>query len=252
MGKPEKRSGKPTRKAKAALLAVLIGAGLYGGYLLATLGLFWPGAAGTVDGFVNPALLKVRIVPLVPSAQVLAQLPERSRDLRAKSEALLEPEQLDKLSQGLAKQFPFTYVVAKARPIPDEFYDARRGQYRIDQILHWMVKESAACDFKTIAVLAQDVYAPGYNYLFGQSTVGGTACVSSSRRMVSPGLKKPERRWRELVTHEFGHALGLQHNPNNMSIMAYANSLPEMDLQGARMLGNDWTMLRQLYPVRWR
>jgi predicted Zn-dependent protease len=197
--------------------------------------------------------LTVAIVPLEPGPAVKALLPAKATQKARQAGALCAQPGLDQLGVALAGFYPFSYRVREALTIPDEYYDQRRGQYRIDQVLDWMVKQAHPSDYRTLGVLSADVYSPGYNFLFGLSTHGGAACVSSSCRMVGggQGKKTPERRWHELVGHELGHALGMNHNPDWRSIMHFANSLKDLDRQGCELLPDDRAVLRAKHRVRW-
>ncbi len=197
--------------------------------------------------------LTVAIVPLQPSAQVLAAIGAESTARAKTAQALLAQPRLEALCANLEELYPFSYEIAAPIELPDSYFDPVRQQYRLDLILGWLVKRCDQTRFRTIGVLAVDVYAPDYNFLFGQAKLFGPACVASTARMggrVALGRQSPAERWHGLVRHEFGHALGLAHVAGR-SVMRYSDTLDGLDAESTSLTRADWDTLRALHPIKW-
>jgi archaemetzincin len=197
--------------------------------------------------------LCVALVPLTPSPKVLATVSAESPQRYAAAQQMVNPTALTVLCTDLAGLYPLSYQVAPSVELPDSFFDFERKQYRIDQILNWLVTRHDPGNFREVGVLPVDVYAPGYNFLFGQAKICGPACVASTARM-SQGIvfarRTPVQRWHAIVRHELGHALGLQHT-SERSVMHYSNTLNGLDAEVATLTRADWARLKQLHPVIW-
>jgi predicted Zn-dependent protease len=198
--------------------------------------------------------LNVAIVLLKPSPVVLKAAKAENTARVAAAAALTSTEGLQALSKDLGKLYPFTYQVVEPIELPDKYFDFQRKQYRIDQLLDWLVQRHDQRYFRTIAVLPVDVYEPGYNFLFGLAKLYGPACISSAARMsqkLAQGRSTPEQRWYGIVRHEFGHALGLQHI-SARSVMRYSDSLAGLDTESTELTAAEWDRLKMLHPVKWQ
>jgi predicted Zn-dependent protease len=203
---------------------------------------------------VNSRQLTVTLQPLVPSESVQKQLDARRSDSLDAARELMNAQGLQALSVDLARLYPLTYRVAdKPLVLPDALYSADRQQYGTSATLDWLKKQVDSSSFKTVGLLYADVFDEGYNFLFGQARIAGPVCVVSSNRMVQDVGSKmtPAERWNSIVRHELGHTLGLQHVPDQRSVMAFGNSLQELDGQGTELTDADWRRLKELHPIRW-
>jgi predicted Zn-dependent protease len=177
---------------------------------------------------VDSQQLTVRIVPLVPGEHATASLTTRDGEAAQFAHDLSSPVGLEHLATRLAEVYPLQFEVGASLTIPDEFYSVERQQYRADQVLDWLVAEADGTLFRTIGAMPNDIYKPGYNFLFGLAKLGGNSCVASCARMggrVDNARLTPQQRWSGIASHELGHTLGLRHVEDTNSLMAYADSL---------------------------
>ena len=199
--------------------------------------------------------LTVAVVPLIPSAEIAASIPGQDLPAAIEAQRLISEKGLAELSGNLTGVYGFNIVVREPLTIPDEFYNSERGQYRMKELVDWLMERTDPRHLKTIGVLAQDVYKPEYNFLYGLAKIAGPACVASSSRMggmvLLPKLT-PAERWGSLVGHELGHTLGLIHVENNNSIMQYGDNLTALDRTGTNLATDDRRRLEQLWPIDWQ
>jgi predicted Zn-dependent protease len=252
------RSGRIRRLAALglSLAAAILLLGAAFAYDLARDGLLGVRRADPYASFeplpVSSRQLTVQVLPLVPSARVRAAVLDGGPESAAAGFALLDAAGLNALCADLQQLYPFSYELAAARELPDECFDFERRQYRIDLALDWLVKRCDPAAYRTLGVLPVDVYAPEFNFLFGQARIFGPACICSSARMsaAATGGKTPQRRLFDIARHELGHALGLQH-VGTRSLMRYSDSLAGLDSTVSELSSADWQLLRRLHQCRW-
>lgn len=203
---------------------------------------------------VNSRQLTVTIVPLVMGPGTRAAWHASGSEREELAAEQLTDSGLTRLTENLDAIYPFGYAIGESLEIPDEFFSSERQQYRADLVLDWLVDEVDPHSFRTAGLLEQDIYQPGFNFLFGLAKLGGQACIASVARMGTPlnGEAAPvDERWHSIVRHELGHTLGLQHNEDWNSVMAYGDSLGQLDQQGEQLTGGDWARLREIHPIKW-
>jgi predicted Zn-dependent protease len=247
-------------KRKRVIAIIITGLVLFG--LGVASGMFYvstASAAGYAEGSrtftlpVSSQQLTLTIQPLTPSAQVLAALPQAESKTRATAQRLTGTEGLDSLAQDISAFYRIPCEVAAPLTIPDDCFNFERQQYDTKLLLGWLAKQASPASFRTAGVLDADVFTEGYNYLFGQARLGGSVCVVSTARMGQYVLlRQPEDRWQSIVRHELGHTLGLRHVSDQRSVMKFANSLAEHDVQGTQLTSYDWAQLKKLHPIDWK
>jgi archaemetzincin len=116
---------------------------------------------------------------------------------------------------------------------PEEYRPDRR-QYRSTPILarlHPLRPPGGVL----LAVTGSDLFAGGFNFVFGEADAGrGCAIISLARLGLPPAEGKPaavlfRRRTLTEAVHEIGHLLGLGHCPKEDCVMHFSNSLADTD-----------------------
>ena len=203
---------------------------------------------------INSEQLTVTFVPLRPSAKVEALITHAGSGTEATARGLVSEEGIVLLKSELRELYPFQYATGEALTIPDELFDFDRQQYKTSALLDWMYGELDPASFKSVGVLYADVFDDDYNFLFGQARLAGPLCVVSSARMgqqIENARQSASERWHSVCRHELGHTLGLRHVPDRSSVMAFGNSVSELDTQGNTLTKADWAELKRLHPIRW-
>lgn len=142
------------------------------------------------------------------------------------------------LESRLGKLFTFELNTLTIAP-PAEGYNEEREQYSAEIFL------PAAQDLKTangrfssIILTDVDIFAKFTNYIFGLADMVQRVAVASTHRIHPSfwGMKETreffEEQWGKVVTHEFGHTIGLLHCNNWDCVMKYSNSPPELHKKG--------------------
>ena len=139
------------------------------------------------------------------------------------------------LTSQIATQFPYEVKIGKAFPQASYAYNKRRNQYCSDLILRELETLDLAKTEKILGLVDLDLYTPGLNFVFGQASIGGKACLIALPRLRQEfyGLKENrslfyERALKEAV-HELGHSFGLDHCRNRKCVMHFSNCLADTD-----------------------
>lgn len=139
------------------------------------------------------------------------------------------------LANQLATQFSDEVKTGKAFPQASYAYNKRRNQYCSDLILRELETLDLGKTKKILGLVDLDLYTPGLNFVFGQASMGGRACLIALPRLRQEfhGLKENrslfyERALKEAV-HELGHSFGLNHCRNRKCVMHFSNCLADTD-----------------------
>jgi archaemetzincin len=142
------------------------------------------------------------------------------------------------LESRLGQAFGFKLDDSPVLP-PASGYDARRHQYSAEAFLP-IVEDLRGIGnyFASLLLTDVDISASSTNYVFGLADIARRVAVVSSCRIHPSfwGLKETrgffEEQWGKVVTHEFGHTLGLLHCGDWDCVMKYSNSPQELYRKG--------------------
>lgn len=147
------------------------------------------------------------------------------------------------LTNHLARELPVIFhrrvTVAAEVPLPLAAFDSSRQQYRgtalLDELEHRFEGHDAE---RVIGIIDADAYAPGLNFIFGQSQKPGRVAVIALAHLRQSFRKRPDEpqllrdRVTKIMTHELGHSFGLPHCSRRRCVMHFASSVFEVDDQG--------------------
>ncbi|NPA85922.1 MAG: archaemetzincin family Zn-dependent metalloprotease [bacterium] len=119
--------------------------------------------------------------------------------------------------------------------LPEDFYDHLRGQYSAEHLLRWLAASYTEHD-KVLGLLAQDIYIPGTNFVFGVAELEGRAAVVSAYRLARacPPARAVLRLGKEMV-HELGHTFGLEHCEDPRCVMSFSACIADVDRKGIEL-----------------
>ncbi|MEM1538516.1 MAG: archaemetzincin family Zn-dependent metalloprotease [Candidatus Nezhaarchaeales archaeon] len=143
-------------------------------------------------------------------------------------------EMLESTLSGLHFQ-----VAKRALPLLSTTYNKERNQYMAEEnlkVLHELIINSSFS--KVLGILDVDIYAPGFNFIFGQAEKPGKAALISLTRLRPEfyGHKSNDALFYERILkealHEIGHMFGLDHC-NRQCVMKFSNSIYDTDRKPA-------------------
>ena len=109
---------------------------------------------------------------------------------------------------------------------------ARDGQLFGDALLYHLIKIKPPSAVAILGITPFDLYSDGLNFIFGIATPVYRAALVSYARLKTPDKPLFVSRLRKEITHEMGHAFGLEHCDTPGCVMNFSNSLAEVDLKG--------------------
>ncbi len=153
----------------------------------------------------------------------------------------IDAAKLDMIHGILSENFDKDVRILPAKPLSKRFRVAERGQYDANLIMHWAEDNMPVDTYRHITVVGEDIFSGRCNFIFGEARIRGKPAVVSLYRFTDPS--KPftpadeplfRQRITKLLLHELGHTFGLQHCENGHCVMAFANSLHELDMQSSQ------------------
>jgi len=125
----------------------------------------------------------------------------------------------------------FACTLLTEMPIPTEAFDRLRDQYRADRLLE-AVRHAVAG--RVLGVVDRDLYADGFNFVFGMAeSPGRAALISVTRLRLGTDAARFQSRMLKEAVHELGHTFGLTHCRRPVCVMYFSNSLADTDRKGA-------------------
>lgn len=118
--------------------------------------------------------------------------------------------------------------------MPPAAYNASRKQYLADLILD-RLRYRITGENKLLALIENDLYTHGLNFVFGQAQCPGRVALVSLRRLdqtfygMTANYNLFLKRATKEAVHELGHTFGLRHCSNLDCVMSFSNSLLDVD-----------------------
>ncbi|WXG44810.1 MAG: hypothetical protein WED04_12405 [Promethearchaeati archaeon SRVP18_Atabeyarchaeia-1] len=147
------------------------------------------------------------------------------------------------LESKLGRSFVFK-VNNKVVIPPQDGYKEERKQYTAEAFLNLAERlQTEMNSFASIILTDVDIFAKFTNYIFGLADMVHRVAVVSSCRIHPSfwGMKETrelfDEQWGKVVTHEFGHGLGISHCENWDCVMKYSNSPTELQRKGREFCG---------------
>ncbi len=155
---------------------------------------------------------------------------------------------LDEAVNQLRLHLSVNYEIGEKITIPEFFLDDERIQVNAQSALNALgarFRKSNA--FRILFITGEDIFLPGYNFIFGLAQPGGKIAIVSDARMSgeTPANHRKEpnpthvRRLAKVMLHELGHTFLLRHSEDERSVMRFHNNLKELDETGDRFLPAD-------------
>jgi archaemetzincin len=129
--------------------------------------------------------------------------------------------------------------------MPDGAYDSERKQFRADVLLEEVKKFNVIESTKVLGVTYVDLYYPGLNFVFGVAEKRGGAAVMSLIRLNPESYGEPQNnslymeRATKVALKMLGHTFGFRTARSRGCVMAYSNSLQELDAKSMEFCGRN-------------
>lgn len=139
----------------------------------------------------------------------------------------------EKLPEAYPIEVEIDYMELK---IPPTLYDRNTRQLRSEDFLAYLMgMDRWASDEKVLAVVDEDAYALGTNFVFGHAELNGRFGAIYLSRMKPEFYGKRDNKSLFLLrvlkeaSHEIGHILGLNHCPTPRCVMNFSISIWDVD-----------------------
>jgi archaemetzincin len=151
----------------------------------------------------------------------------------------ISPEDVALVTSSLVKAFIAEVIVAPAMRLPAHARASDRDQYLARAILSALTPLKRSGWSRLLGIVAEDLYAPGLNFVFGEADPERGVAVFSLARLregIDAKSANGDSRFRRRVAaeaiHELGHTYGLGHCPDRHCVMWLSNTLAETDRKG--------------------
>lgn len=166
----------------------------------------------------------------------------------------IDDEVIRFLEKAIKQKFGLSTGIWKQMPVPAATYDRSRNQHNSRMILTEMEKKhkdkgsnkveaeksTREIETKHLAVINDDLYIDGLNYVFGQAILNGCCAVISltrlhrdARRSSGSDMQLFFSRIEKEAVHELGHVFGLRHCPNSKCVMYLSGDIADTDRKSA-------------------
>ncbi len=139
----------------------------------------------------------------------------------------VEPE----VRKFLAAFYQLEVKTLEKQDPPPRAWKKERKQHEADAILRHLKNSLEDDALVCVALLDEDLFTPGLNFVFGLGSLAQRVGAYSFRRFGGENVGDPLYKTRcfKLVGHEVGHILGMEHCIYYECVMNGANSLDEDD-----------------------
>jgi len=156
------------------------------------------------------ALVMALTAPVAPAQEQLAFAIQPLGQVDASSISLARQAITETFGDGPVS-------VLATQEVPASAYYKPRNRYRAEKILQFLDRIGRDKKVKVIGLTSVDISTTKGRYedwgIFGMANIGGPSCIVSAFRLgrgkVDPALFA--ERFKKVVVHELGHALGLPH-----------------------------------------
>ncbi len=139
------------------------------------------------------------------------------------------------LEERIAELLNMQVSTQEMLPLPNSFYNQTRNQYDGDLILSFIRSNIDSGAQYKLALVDEDCYSEGLNFIFGEATLKGHESFVALPRLKESFYGRRENRdlffqraLKESI-HELGHTLGLVHCADPDCAMHFSNSLADTD-----------------------
>jgi archaemetzincin len=139
---------------------------------------------------------------------------------------------LKKVREELKVTFRMIGDIKDTETLPKSTLNPLRNQYVGEEVLKFLEKNYKG---RVLGITQEDLYTKGLNFIFGLAKMKGRVALVSIARLNPTFYQQKkddklfERRVVKEVIHEVGHMLGLTHCNKRTCVMAFSNTVGQVD-----------------------
>ena len=164
-------------------------------------------------------------------------------------------EDMEVLQSTLKKEFPKISISISNELIdlPPHAFDKEKQQYNAKLLLEAVSNLSDNQQVRLIGVTEEDLFTPGLNFVFSTAQPRGNSMVMSFKRLRP--IYNPENpnqrveRYQKIVLRGLGLTFGFKPSSDRSCVMAYSNSLAELDAKGTKWCGEEIELIQKIQSL---
>lgn len=161
----------------------------------------------------------------------------------------VQPEDIALLKDILRQDFPSAKVsIGYPMNVPKDAYNDKTQQLDINKLLKELLKKPEEKSVRVIGITAMDLTDYKLNFLFSGVWLGKNALVMSYRRLKTDNPNLNRDRYRKILLRALGFTFGFKSLSDRTCVMAFSNSLQELDEKGAKWCGEEAEEIKKISP----
>ncbi len=158
---------------------------------------------------------------------------------------------VEAVRQVVAQEFPrITVTGGDPLELPRASFDAARRQYNAEALLGPLAQRAPDRGVRAVGVADVDLFSPGLNFVFSSAQPKGRAVVMSVHDLRDPRESLSRERYRKIVLRALGFTFGFETSLDRSCVMAFSNSLADLDAKGTAWCGNEPEAIRRIQGLR--
>jgi len=161
-------------------------------------------------------------------------------------------EDMEVLQSILKKEFPKipTSISNKSIDLPLHAFDAKKQQYNAKLLLEAVSNLSENQQIRMIGVTEEDLFTPGLNFVFSTTQPRGNSMIMSFKKLrpvydlENPNLRS--ERYQKIILRGLGITFGFKPSSDRSCVMAFSNSLAELDAKGSQWCGKEVELVQKI------
>ncbi|HYM90045.1 MAG TPA: hypothetical protein VEW91_00250 [bacterium] len=158
---------------------------------------------------------------------------------------------VEAVRQIVGQEFPrITVTVGDPLELPSASFDSARRQYNAEALLGLLAQRAPDRGVRVVGVADVDLFSPGLNFVFSSAQPKGSGVVMSLYDLRDPRESLSRERYRKIVLRALGITFGFETSLDRSYVMAFSNSLPDLDGKGTAWCGKEPEALKRIQGLR--
>jgi len=192
-----------------------------------------------VFGDIPDSVFEVPAEKIIESPFFSQPIQYQVKEIRIVPIGVVPSSELEALQSVLREEFSAMDIVITERiEIPAEALDEKKQQMNAETLLDELRKVSSEPAIRLLGVTNVDMFTPRLNFVFSSTESKINSAVMSIARLASDENKKRDR-YRKIVLRTLGITFGFRSSFDRSCVMAFSNSLEELDAKGTKWCGDE-------------